>query len=109
MHPEGSKVEPGQDDPEGKTDREEPTDERADHLISPTPSPPFGREALSAQPRKSPSGQDGGHLRRHEKAADHPEQHRSPKHPSFVSRPSDGRQQSRECNLSPRPEVRSTR
>ena len=30
MHPEGSKVEPGQDDPERKTDREEPTDKRAD-------------------------------------------------------------------------------
>src|SRR5947208_11365261 len=80
---------------------------RSAYLISSTPSPPFGREALSAQPRKSPSGQDGGHLRRQKKAADHPEQHRSPKHPSFVSRPGDGRQQSREGNLSPRPEVHS--
>ena len=64
---------------------------------------------MSAQPRKSASGQDGGRLRRQEKAADHPEQHRSPKHPSFVSRPGDGRQQSREGNLSPGPEVHSTR
>src|SRR5438876_9052203 len=30
MHTEGSKEEPAQDDPEWKTDREEPTDERAD-------------------------------------------------------------------------------
>jgi len=32
MHPEGSKAEPAEDDPERKSDREEPTDERADQL-----------------------------------------------------------------------------